>query len=74
MSCKEYLSELLSIQCEHAYGTVQRLKDAEGLSDADRSFLVESQDVLIRLRDRFHVVEPTAVKLAIAEGHKENQT
>ena len=53
---KEYLSELLSIQCEQAYGTVQRLKDTGALSDEDRSFLVKTQDVLIQLRDRFRVV------------------
>lgn len=58
MSHTEYLKELLSIQCEQAYGTVQRLKDTNGLADADRQFLVEAQDVLIRLRDRFRVTEP----------------
>lgn len=52
---EEYLSELLSIQCEHAYGTMQRLKDAGGLSDADRKLIVETQDILITLRDRFRV-------------------
>ena len=57
MSHRDYLSELLSIQCEHAYGTVQRLKDTGGLTDADRQFLVEAQDVLIRLRDKFRVVK-----------------
>lgn len=57
MTSKEYLSELLSIQCEHAYGTVQRLKDTGALSDEDRSFLVQAQDVLISLRDRFRVVK-----------------
>ena len=57
MSHKDYLSELLSIQCEHAYGTVQRLKDTGGLTDADRQFLVKAQDVLIRLRDKFRVVK-----------------
>lgn len=54
---KEYLSELLSIQCEQAYGTVQRLKDTDVLSDEDRAFLVKAQDVLIDLRDRFRVVK-----------------
>lgn len=54
---EEYLSELLSIQCEHAYGTVQRLKDTNALSDEDRAFLVQAQDVLIQLRDRFRVTE-----------------
>lgn len=54
---KEYLSELLSIQCEQAYGTVQRLKDTDALSDEDRAFLVKAQDVLISLRDRFRVVD-----------------
>ena len=58
MNGKDYLSELLSIQCEHAYGTMQRLKDTGTLSDEDRSFLVQAQDVLIRLRDRFRVVGP----------------
>lgn len=54
---KEYLSELLSIQCEQAYGTVQRLKDTGTLSDEDRAFLVEAQDVLISMRDRFRMVK-----------------
>ena len=54
---KEYLSELLSIQCEHAYGTVQRLKDTGALSDEDRAFLVKAQDVLINVRDRFRVTK-----------------
>ena len=57
MSHKDYLSELLSIQCEHAYGTVQRLKDTSGLTDADRLFLTKAQDVLIRLRVKFRVVK-----------------
>ena len=57
MSHKDYLSELLSIQCEHAYGTVQRLKDTGGLADADRQLLTGAQDVLIRLRDKFRVVK-----------------
>lgn len=58
MSHLEYLSELLSIQCEQAHGTIQRMKDTNGLADADRQFLVEAQDVLIRLRDRFRVTKP----------------
>ena len=58
MNHMEYLSELLSIQCEHAYGTMQRLKDADGLSDADRKLIVETQDILITLRDRFRVTRP----------------
>lgn len=58
MSHLEYLKELLSIQCEQAYGTVQRLKGVSGLADADRQFLVEAQDVLSRLRDRFRVTKP----------------
>ena len=53
----EYLSELLSIQCEQAYGTAERLKDTGALSDEDRAFLVKAQDVLISLRDRFRVVK-----------------
>lgn len=57
MSHVDYLSELLSVQCEHAYGTAQRLKDTGALSDEDRSFLVKAQDVLINLRDRFRVVK-----------------
>lgn len=56
MSHVDYLSELLSIQCEHAYGTVQRLKDTSALSDEDMLFLEDTQDVLINLRDRFRVV------------------
>lgn len=54
---KEYMSELLSIQCEQAYGTAQRLKDTGTLSDEDRAFLVEAQDVLISMRDRFRMVK-----------------
>ena len=57
MSHQDYLSELLSIQCEQAYGTVQRLKDTGALSDEDRAFLVGAQDVLIGMRDRFRVVD-----------------
>ena len=57
MSHADYLSELLSIQCEHAYGTVQRLKDTDALSDEDRALLVKAQDVLVSLRDRFRVVK-----------------
>ena len=54
---KEYLSELLSIQCEQAYGTMQRLKDTDALSDEDRAFLVKAQDVIISVRDRFRVMD-----------------
>lgn len=57
MSHQDYLRELLSIQCEQAYGTAQRLKDTNTLSEEDRRFLVEAQDVLISLRDRFRVVK-----------------
>jgi hypothetical protein len=65
---KEYLSELLSIQCEQAYGTVQRLKDTGALSDEDRSFLVKTQDVLIQLRDRFRVVKTEKTEVNDGEG------
>lgn len=54
---KEYLSELLSIQCEQAYGTAERLKDMGALSDEDRAFFVKAQYVLMSLRDRFRVVD-----------------
>lgn len=64
MSLQDYLSELLSIQCEHAYGTMQRLKDTNSLSDEDRMFLVNAQDVLISLRDRF--------RITIKQGGEEN--
>ena len=57
MRHKDYLSELLSTQCEYAYGTAQRLKDAGGLSDEDREYLVKSQDALRSISDRFRVVE-----------------
>lgn len=57
---KDYLSELLSIQCEQAYFTMQRLKDADGLSDADRKLIVETQDILITLRDKFRVTKSNA--------------
>lgn len=65
---KEYLSELLSIQCEQAYGTVQRLKDTGALSDEDRAFLVEAQDVLISMRDRFRVVDADRKVKALDTG------
>lgn len=54
---KEYLSELLSVQCEQAYGTEQRLKDTGTLSDEDSELLVKAKDVLVSLRDRFRVVK-----------------
>lgn len=57
MSHADYLSELLSIQCEHAHGTVQRLKATNTLSDDDKLFLVQAQDTLVELRDRFRVVK-----------------
>lgn len=53
----EYLSELLSIQCEQAYGTAQRLKDTNTLADDDRALLVKAQDVLISMRDKFRIVK-----------------
>lgn len=53
----EYLSELLSIQCEQAYGTAQRLKDTNTLSDENRKFIAKAQDVLISMRDRFRMVK-----------------
>ena len=53
----EYLSELLSIQCEQAYGTAQRLNDTNTLSDDDRALLVKAQDVLISMRDKFRIVK-----------------
>lgn len=61
---EEYLRELLSIQCEHAYGTMQRLKDAGGLSDADRKLIVETQDILIILRDRFRITRSNTKEAA----------
>ena len=54
---KEYLSELLSIQCEQAYGTTLRLMDTGALSDEDKAFLKRVQDDLIIMRDRFRVVD-----------------
>ena len=54
---EKYLSELLSIQCEHAYGTIRRLEDTGALSDEDRVLLARGQDVLIQLRDKFRVVK-----------------
>ena len=53
----EYLSELLSIQCEQAYGTARRLKDTNTLADDDRALLVKAQDVLISMRDKFRIVK-----------------
>lgn len=53
----EYLSELLSIQCEQAYGTAQRLKDTNTIADDDRALLVKAQDVLISMRDKFRIVK-----------------
>lgn len=57
MSHLDYLRELLSIQCEHAYGTIQRLKDTGALPDEDRSFLAEMQDALVSTCGRFRVVK-----------------
>lgn len=67
---KEYLSELLSIQCEQAYGTAERLKDTGALSDEDRRFLTAAQDVLVQLRDRFRVVKQDG-RRETADGSKE---
>ena len=54
---KEYLSELLSIQCEQAYGTAQRLKSTGTLSDEDMLFLVRAQKILLQTCDKFRVVK-----------------
>ena len=56
---KDYLSELLSVQCDRAYGTVRRLMDSDtvSLSDEDRALLATARDVLPRLRDRFRVTK-----------------
>ena len=54
---RDYLSELLSIQCEHAYGTAQRLKSTGTLSDEDMLFLVRAQEILLQTCDRFRVVK-----------------
>ena len=54
---KEYMSELLSVQCEQAYVTAQRLKDTNTLADDDRALLVKAQDVLISMRDKFRIVK-----------------
>lgn len=65
---KEYLSELLSMQCEQAYGTALRLKNTGVLSDEDMAFLAKAQDVLISVRDRFRVVN---VDRKVKAEHKE---
>ena len=65
---KEYISELLSIQCEQAYGTMQRLKDTGALSDEDRAFLVKAQDVIVSVRDRFRVVKTEPKEANNGEG------
>lgn len=57
MSHLDYLKEVLSIQCEQAYGTVQRMKDMPGLSVTDRDYLRQvAEPVLIDLRDKFRIV------------------
>lgn len=66
---KEYLSEILSIQCEQAYGTAQRLKDLGALSDKDLVFLVQAQDVLKQLRDKFRVTVPEKTEENNVEHH-----
>lgn len=57
MSHFDYLKEVLSIQCEQAYGTVQRMKDMPELSVTDRDYLRQvAEPVLIDLRDKFRIV------------------
>ena len=57
MNHKDYLSELLSIQCEQAYGTVQRLKRMDGLTEDERNFLEGANNILAAVRDKFRVVK-----------------
>lgn len=52
----DYLRELFSVQCRHAYETAWRLKETGTLSETDNAFLTEAQDLLVRMRDRFRVV------------------
>lgn len=52
----DYLRELFSVQCGHAYETAGRLKETGTLSETDNAFLTEAQDLLISMRDKFRVV------------------
>ena len=52
----DYLRELFSVQCGHAYETAGRLKETGTLSETDNAFLTEAQDLLVRMRDKFRVV------------------
>lgn len=52
----DYLRELFSVQCGHAYETARRLKETGTLSETDNAFLTEAQELLVRMRDRFRVV------------------
>ena len=52
----DYLRELFSVQCGHAYETARRLKETGTLSETDNACLTEAQDLLVRMRDRFRVV------------------
>ena len=53
----DYLRELFSVQCGHAYETAWRLKETGTLSETDNAFLTEAQDLLVRMRDKFRVVD-----------------
>lgn len=67
---KEYLSELLSIQCEQAYGTAQRLKSTGALSGEDMLFLVTVQEVLLKTCDRFRVVKLEKTEVNDGKGQE----
>ena len=52
----DYLRELFSVQCGHAYETARRLKETGTLPETDNALLTEAQDLLISMRDKFRVV------------------
>ena len=52
----DYLRELFSVQCGHAYETAGRLKETGTLSETDNALLTEAQDLLVSMRDKFRVV------------------
>lgn len=60
MSHREYLSELLSIQCEQAQATIRRLKALQGLSAAQREWLEKQETVFGVTSDMFRVAERPA--------------
>ena len=60
MSRVEYLREVLSIQCEQAYNTIDRLERAGGISNAETDLVRAARCALATVRDAFRVVDPPA--------------